>query len=76
MKYEKKRSEINKIKRQHNWRQGRSESHCDICMSMSSYRYHAGFGTRLQKVCDRLKINTEGIKTCNLFTKNKGVNCA
>lgn len=62
-----KRSEVNKVKKQNNWRQGRENAHCDICISVSSYTYPAGFGTRTQKTCTALNINTEGIKVCDLF---------
>jgi hypothetical protein len=66
-----KRSEINKTKKQNNWRQGRDESHCGICISMFSETYDAGFGTRTQGKCKRLEINTSIINTCDLFTGKK-----
>jgi hypothetical protein len=68
-----KRSEVNKVKKQNNWRQGREEAHCDICTSISSYKYSAGFGTRIQKKCSALGINTEGIKVCDKFECGHGV---
>ena len=64
-----KRSEVNKIKKRVNWRQGKPSAHCDICSFIDSYRYKAGFGTRLQKACKKLKINTEGITVCDVFLK-------
>lgn len=64
-----KRSEVNKIKKENNWRQGRSESHCGICASIDEDTYDAGFGTRTQKTCMRLKINTSIINVCDLFGK-------
>jgi hypothetical protein len=64
-----KRSKINKIKKQNNWRQGRPDAHCDICVSIDSYQYNGGFGTRLQKTCKTLKINTDGVTVCDQFKK-------
>ncbi len=58
---------VHKKRKRVNWRQGNPSRHCDICKSMSSYRYKAGFGARIQKVCNTLNMNTEGIKVCDLF---------
>ncbi len=61
---------VYKKRKRVNWRQGREEKHCDICVSMFSYDYPAGFGTRIQKTCKALDMNTTGINVCDLF-KNK-----